>query len=76
RRLTLRSSQVGEVAQARRARRTPRQRLELAMRLLEDPAFDSLLGDESGWSDLPAVMAALADGTAGSLCHTIDWSRS
>jgi len=75
RRLTLRSSQVGEVAQARRARRTPRQRLELALRLLEDPAFDGLLGDESGWSDLPAVMAALADGTAGTLCHTIDWSR-
>jgi 2-desacetyl-2-hydroxyethyl bacteriochlorophyllide A dehydrogenase len=75
RRITLRASQVGEVAQARRGRRTRRQRLELALRLLKDPAFDNLLGDNSGWGELPAVMAALADGTAGSLCHTIDWSR-
>ena len=76
RRLTLRASQVGEVAQARRGRHTRRQRLELALRLLENDVFDKLLGDDSGWSELPAVMAALAEGTEGSLCHTIDWSRS
>jgi len=75
RRLTLRASQVGEVAQARRGRRTPRQRLDLALRLLENRAFDNLLGDDSGWRELPSVMTALAEGTAGSLCHTIDWSR-
>jgi 2-desacetyl-2-hydroxyethyl bacteriochlorophyllide A dehydrogenase len=73
RRLTLRSSQVGEVAPARRARRTTRQRLELALRLLQDPAFDSLLGDNSAWTELPSVMAELAEGGGGSLCHTIDW---
>jgi NADPH:quinone reductase-like Zn-dependent oxidoreductase len=75
RRLTLRASQVGEVAQSRRGRRTPRQRLDLALRLLENKAFDNLLGDDSGWSELPSIMTALAGGTAGSLCHTIDWSR-
>jgi 2-desacetyl-2-hydroxyethyl bacteriochlorophyllide A dehydrogenase len=75
RRLTLRSSQVGEVARARRSRRTRRQRLELALRLLEDDAFDSLLGGNSCWIDLPSVMAALAEGSLGGLCHTIDWSR-
>jgi threonine dehydrogenase-like Zn-dependent dehydrogenase len=76
RRLTLRSSQVGEVAQSRRGRRTREQRLELALRLLENDVFDHLLGDNSGWDDLPAVMHALAEGSGGSLCHTIEWDRA
>ncbi|HEY4225615.1 MAG TPA: zinc-binding alcohol dehydrogenase [Pseudolysinimonas sp.] len=76
RRLTIRSSQVGEVAPARRGRRTTRQRLELALRLLEDPAFDALLGHDAPWTELPAIAAALADGSAGALCQTIDWSAS
>jgi len=81
RRLTLVSSQVGVVAASQRDRRTTRQRLELALRLLEDPAFDVLLTGSSPWAELPAVMASLADGTTdraaegavGGLCHTIDW---
>jgi threonine dehydrogenase-like Zn-dependent dehydrogenase len=76
RRLTLRASQVGEVAEARRGRRTRRQRLELALRLLEDPAFDILLGQDSSWTELPAAMAAIAVGRTGSYCHTFDWNRS
>jgi 2-desacetyl-2-hydroxyethyl bacteriochlorophyllide A dehydrogenase len=75
RRLTLRASQVGEIAQARRGRRSTGQRLELALQLLENHAFDNLLGDNSGWGDLPSVMSALAGGTAGTLCNTIDWSK-
>lgn len=74
RRLTIRSSQVGAVATARRDRRSTRERLALALRLLEDPAFDALLGASPSWRELPAVTAALADGTAGALCQTIDWS--
>lgn len=74
RRLAIRASQVGAVASRRRARRTTRDRLALAVRLLEDPAFDLLLGTSSSWRELPEVAAALADGTAGALCHTIDWS--
>ena len=76
RRLTIRSSQVGVVAQARRSRRTTRERLELALDLLADPAFDALLTGTSSWTDLPAVMASIADGSAAGLCHTIDWSTS
>ena len=76
RRLTIRSSQVGAVASSRRARRTTRDRLALALRLLQDPAFDALLGASSSWRQLPEVVAALADGTAGGLCHTIDWSAA
>ena len=75
RRLTLRASQVGEVAQARRGRRTRHDRLDLALRLLENDVFDALLGSDSSWGELPAVMAALAEGAPDPLCHTIDWSR-
>jgi len=74
RRLTIRSSQVGAVASNRRSRRTTRERLTLALALLEDPAVDLLLGATSSWRRLPEITAALADGTAGELCETIDWS--
>ena len=73
RRLTIRSSQVGMVSPRRRGSRTTTDRLALALRLLRDPAFDALLTDDSSWRDLPAVMAAVSDGSSPGLCHTIDW---
>lgn len=73
RRLTIHSSQVGAVAPRRRAARTTRDRLALALRLLRDDAFDALLTGESSWRDLPATMAAVASGELPGLCHTIDW---
>ncbi|MDQ4212731.1 zinc-binding alcohol dehydrogenase [Microbacterium capsulatum] len=76
RRLTIRSSQVGAVAASRRGRRSTRDRLALALRLLADPAFDLLLGTTSSWRRMPEITAALADGTAGGLCETIDWSAA
>jgi threonine dehydrogenase-like Zn-dependent dehydrogenase len=73
RRLTIRSSQVGMVSPRRRGSRSTRDRLSLALGLLRDPAFDALLTHSSSWRDLPAVMAAVADGSSPGLCHTIDW---
>jgi len=73
RRLTIRSSQVGMVSPRRRGTRTTGDRLALALRLLSDPAFDALLTGSSPWRELPAVMAAVADGSSTGLCHTIDW---
>ncbi len=73
RRLTIRSSQVGMVSSRRRAVRTSRDRLALALRLLRDPAFDALLTGESSWQDLPAVMAGIAGGSSPGLCHIINW---
>ncbi|HEY0248260.1 MAG TPA: zinc-binding alcohol dehydrogenase [Gryllotalpicola sp.] len=73
RRLAIRSSQVGAVAARRRGARTTHERLALALELLHDPAFDLLLTGASSWRELPAVMAALAAGSSGELCHTIDW---
>jgi NADPH:quinone reductase-like Zn-dependent oxidoreductase len=59
-RLTLRASQVGAVAPARRARWSRRQRLALALELLADPIYDRLVTGESRFGDLPAVLARLA----------------
>ena len=70
-RLAVRASQVGAVAPARRGRRTTCGRLELALQLLRDPAFDALLTGESPFDQLPAVMARLADGELPALCHTL-----
>ena len=72
-RLSIRSSQVGAVAPARRRRRTARQRLEFALTLLRDPAFDALITGESRFEELPEVMAQLADGSLDALCHTISY---
>ncbi len=71
RRLTLRSSQVGQVATAQRARWNHRRRMALALRLLADPVFDVLLTGESRFDDLPATMARLAHAPAGVLCHVV-----
>jgi threonine dehydrogenase-like Zn-dependent dehydrogenase len=72
-RLGIRASQVGEVAPARRGRRTRADRLRLALSLLTDPAFDALLTGESPFADLPEVMAKLASGSIPALCHTITY---
>ena len=72
-RLGIRASQVGVVAAARRARRTPADRLALALDLLRDPAFDALLTGRSSFDELPEVMADLAAGRLQALCHTISY---
>jgi hypothetical protein len=63
------------VSAARRDRRTPRERLELALDLLRDPAFDALITGESHFDDLPDVMARLSGGTLPALCHTLTYGE-
>ncbi|MEV5767277.1 dehydrogenase [Micromonospora sp. NPDC052213] len=72
-RLTIRSSQVGAVAPARRDSRTLADRLALALELLADPAFDALLTGESPFAELPDVLARLAAGSLPALCHLITY---
>jgi NADPH:quinone reductase-like Zn-dependent oxidoreductase len=60
RRLALVSSQVSAVATARRARWSRERRLDLALILLADPAFDCLVTGTCALADLPATMARLA----------------
>jgi len=71
RRLVLKSSQVGTVSAARRARRTPGSRLELALSLLTDPALDALIGSESRFVDLPATMQALSRAPGDTIMHRV-----
>ena len=73
RRLSIRASQVGVVAKARRHRRTNADRLDLAVSLLKDPVFDVFLTGASPFTQLPEVVQNLADGTLEALCHVIEY---
>ncbi|MDI1258918.1 zinc-binding alcohol dehydrogenase [Aquabacterium sp.] len=74
RRLTLKSSQVGQVATAQRARWSHLRRFELALSLLSDPVLDALITNASPFADLPEVLARLsASRLDATLCHRIDY---
>jgi threonine dehydrogenase-like Zn-dependent dehydrogenase len=73
-RLGIRASQVGAVAPARRGRRTPGERLALALDLLGDSAFDAVLTGESRFDELPAVMSDLSTGRLQALCHSLTYA--
>lgn len=72
-RLAVRASQVGMVAPARRGRRTTTDRIALALELLRDAAFDSLLTGESPFETLPDVMPRLVSRELPALCHTLTY---
>ena len=58
-RLTIRSSQVGHVAPARRQTTSRRDRLAEAIGLLADPALDRLVTEEVDFADLPREIPRL-----------------
>jgi hypothetical protein len=72
-RLSLRSSQVGQVAAAQRGRWSHGRRMALALDLLRDPALDVLLTDHAPFDALPAVLQRLSDGAPQTLCQRIDY---
>lgn len=74
RRLTLKSSQVGRVAPAQRARWSHARRLALALRLLADRRLDALITSESTLGELPDVMPKLAAGELDTVCHAVRYS--
>jgi NADPH:quinone reductase-like Zn-dependent oxidoreductase len=76
RRLSIRSSQVGVVARARRHRRTNADRLQLAVSLLSDPVFDTFLTGASAFAELPDVVQQLSDGRLDALCHVIEYPQA
>ncbi|MDQ0709857.1 threonine dehydrogenase-like Zn-dependent dehydrogenase [Arthrobacter woluwensis] len=73
RRLSIIASQVGVVAKARRHRRSTAERLATAVGLLEDPAFDLFLSQDTSFADLPTTMENLADGGGGSACPVVSY---
>ncbi len=72
RRLRIVSSQVSVVATSMRRRRSPAQRLALALDLLADPVFDALLEPPTCFDALPTAMPELL---AGGLCHVITYGE-
>ncbi len=73
RRLRLIATQVGAIAPAMRGRRTHAERLALALDLLADPVFDTLLEGPTRFEDLPAAMPAIL--SPGGLCHVIAYGE-
>ncbi len=73
RRLAIRASQVGAVAAARRSRRTSGDRLELAMRMLTDPVFDTFITGHAPFGALPQTMESIFSDEAEALCQVIDY---
>ncbi|MEM8792043.1 MAG: zinc-binding alcohol dehydrogenase [Pseudomonadota bacterium] len=67
-RLTIKASQVGHVAQSRRASTSHRQRLSLALDALRDPRLDAFITEEVAFDALPGELSRLlgpgADGIA------------
>jgi threonine dehydrogenase-like Zn-dependent dehydrogenase len=71
RRLTLKSSQVGSIANAQRARWSHERRMALVLRLLAHAELDALISGESGFDELPALLAQLAAAPGYTLTHRI-----
>jgi 2-desacetyl-2-hydroxyethyl bacteriochlorophyllide A dehydrogenase len=71
RRLTLRSSQVGQVSPNARPRWTRASRLAFALELCRDPALDVLIDAESEFEALPETLARLSAPGSGGLCHRV-----
>lgn len=62
RRLTLKSSQVGQVPPARRARWSHRRRMETALSLLRDDTLDLLLEKPVPLCDAPGILPEVLSG--------------
>jgi 2-desacetyl-2-hydroxyethyl bacteriochlorophyllide A dehydrogenase len=73
RRLTIASSQVGQVSPAQRARWTHGRRLAAALRLLADPTLDVLLTGETAFQHLPEAMPRLAASAGDAICHSVTY---
>ncbi len=70
-RLKIVSSQVGSIAPAMRARKIHRDRLEIALSLLDDPRLDALITEEVAFEDLPAALPRLLGESAPGIATAI-----
>ena len=73
RRLTLRSSQVGAVGPARRARWSLGRRMQLALSLLAAPALDVLINSEGRFEDLPQTLERLSRAPGDVIMHRVNY---
>lgn len=71
RRLTLKSSQVGQISPARVPRWDYRKRLALALELLQDETLDVLITGECQFDELPKSMPRILIDGRDTLCHRV-----
>jgi len=71
RRMTLKSSQVGQIVPSRVPRWNYRKRLALALELLQDDALDALITGECRFDNLPKSMARILIDGRDTLCHRV-----
>ncbi|MDQ0446018.1 2-desacetyl-2-hydroxyethyl bacteriochlorophyllide A dehydrogenase [Methylobacterium aerolatum] len=71
RRLSLMSSQVGQVSASRRPRWTYARRMGKALDLLADPRLDALITGEVAFADLPEALPRLLAPEADGLCTAV-----
>ena len=71
RRLSLISSQVGEVAPSHRPRWSRKRRLAAALDLLREPKLDALLAEPIDFRDLPARLPDILAPESGVLCQVV-----
>lgn len=74
-RLTIRSSQVGQIAPGQRPRWDTRRRMAQALSLLSDATLDVLITGESRFDDLPQVMVEVTGSPGDVLCHRIKYEE-
>ncbi|MCV0370089.1 MULTISPECIES: zinc-binding alcohol dehydrogenase [Filomicrobium] len=74
RRLTLQSSQVGQVSASRRARWSYSRRLATALKLLRDPVLDQLVYDEISFRDAADLIPAILNGPASKLAPVLNYA--
>lgn len=70
RRLRLIGTHAGRTAPTMRGRRSRTQRLAMALEMLADPVFDSVLEPTTPFEELPEAMPRLL---AGGLCHVVTY---
>jgi threonine dehydrogenase-like Zn-dependent dehydrogenase len=75
-RLRIQSSQVGHVAASQRSRWSYRRRMDLALGLLADPRYDSLLGESVAFEDLPVALGGLLRPGSSSVTALIEYTRA
>jgi threonine dehydrogenase-like Zn-dependent dehydrogenase len=73
-RLRIQSSQVGHVAASQRARWSYRRRMELALRLLENPAYDALVSEPLPFGALPSALPDLLGQPTATVTQLIEYS--
>ncbi|MDQ0315991.1 zinc-dependent alcohol dehydrogenase [Amorphus orientalis] len=76
RRLTIRSSQVGQVAPSHRARWSHRRRLAKALDLLSDPVLDGFIEPAVPFAEVPDRLVEIFSAASGLLCPVIRYPSS